>query len=235
MTKAFTDGQLACLQGAVRSFHAGVVAQFPQPELTYDDVLALFATPAAAKALKAASPYVALDSIGVGMRLAWWGDRFVDLYSRGSHLLPGEPVLNHNVDRFQRIDEWVLKRDTLNIEFGRIIKLLETLQYECKSAKQVRYVFPGVIALANKAGGMEPFIAGILEPTKNPPELTHDTRLACRKAAGAIAMAQLMAERPAKTITERPSFVLTVRSRSVLPSGETAEINRSIDAFESLE
>jgi len=194
---AFTQHELYSLQGQVNRLHTRMVAVTRPPELSHQDVLDLFAPVEHHDLLWRASD-VARLGYGHDKHLdrKWDGGANVRFHLNGkAPLLPRDLIWNASrVDIIKVIDAWVAERQVIGITYGRVRVLLNKLDELCNTPEQVRYFWPGVLALLNLSDEMAA-LTERLQNTKAPgnvPNIPVEIRRTCRTCAGSVAAAVLL-------------------------------------------
>lgn len=206
---AFKPSDLRNLQGQVDRLHLRMAAVTTPPELSHQDVLDLFAPVEHHDLLWRASDVARLGYGQERHLVRKWpsgADVCFRLNGSKSPLLPREFIWNAGrVDLIKAIDAWVTERQAIGITYGRVCVLLNRLDRCCNTPEQVRYLWPGVLALLNLSDDMAA-LTERLQNTKAPsniPNIPVEVRRACRSCAGAVAAALLLSD-PEERAPEGP-------------------------------
>jgi hypothetical protein len=122
-----------------------------------------------------------------------------------------------NPEAVARVDAWLKQRWQLGVDYSRITRVLEVLNEICSSPQQVKFLWPSIVPLC-KMNTSTRALASIMESARTPatiPTLSPELRQACRKTAGAIAVANLLGEPPDVT----PEVTITCAGISVTEEG----------------
>ncbi len=172
---------------------------------TYDDILELFAPVEDHEILKRA-PMLMLHSSYMPLSMAMkfgsdggQGTLVVDFKADNDSrpFFPKYPHLQPTArpDLVDRLTEWVNTRYKIGLDFGRALVVVNMLDEECKSPAQIRYVWPSIAPLCRMSDKTADLALRIEEfrAVKTPPQLSIGLRNACRKSAGALTMAMMLA------------------------------------------
>lgn len=207
---AFPEYKFAELDTAVTTLFQRMVATNPQPVLTSAELVSLFA-PLEHRDMLRETPRIS-SSVSyryreeLKVKLGNLGLVEFELINRddgdGSALMPKNPAVQPDADpeKIAQITQWVTWRRDVGYQFGRVKGLLNRLDSYCKSPRQVRYVWPSVLALARMSSedAMKD-LANELEDFREPrnmPPISAEMREVCRKASTTVAGALLLEERP---------------------------------------
>jgi hypothetical protein len=116
-----------------------------------------------------------------------------------------------------RIDSWLERRLALGVDYSRIQQVFGILNERCSSPQQVKFLWPSIVSLCKMNDATREIAYG-MEAARTPasiPTLSPELRSACRKTAGAIAVANLLGELPDVT----PEVTITCDGVSVTEEG----------------
>jgi hypothetical protein len=104
----------------------------------------------------------------------------------------------NNPEAEAKIDNWLQRRFTLGVDYSRVNRVLEILNERCSSPQQIKFLWPSIMSLCKMRDDTRQ-LASAMEAARTPhtiPALSPELRQACRKTAGAIAVANLLGEPP---------------------------------------
>jgi hypothetical protein len=185
---------------------------------THAEFLELFAPPEHWEILNTASEVASVDADGgnhwatfdhkdliepVGTRVV--GIRFTVCPVGGrAPLLPrNRNVLHVSAPLTQKITSWVTERVKLGYDYALATALLEWMNDKCDSPKQIRYLWPSLVALCALSDETKD-LGHKLRDTKPPqslPAMPIEVRDACRETSRSIAIASLIGAEPIETFS----------------------------------
>lgn len=196
---------MSTLHGAIRTLRQRAES-LHNLGFTHDEFLELFAPPEHWDVLKLASEYSNLNATG-GAHWAMFYHAAFDGFSEASLAfavnLVGEraplrprntTVLHNNPELVARLVAWVNARVEVGYEFARAERLLDWLNDHCESLKQVRYLWPSLVALCALNDDTKDLADRLRDnrPPRALPSIPAEIRDACRSTAKAITLASLI-------------------------------------------
>ena len=171
------------------------------PSITSTELISMFAPPDVQHILTEAPKVCAIGKYwrdsDVSYPFEHKGAKFVvtfEVTGADRPLLPKDPVLQPNVDLtiVEAVKEWGFERMDIGWRFGKLGQALNKLDDICNSPRQVRYLWPSIIALCRLAKLDELIEKMEGRAPANIPSIPGPLRLALQEGAGLIAAASLL-------------------------------------------
>jgi len=194
MTAAFSYAQIGYLKNAVSTMADQARAAHPQPPLTCEQVVDLFAPKEHRASLKILGDIAALHSYytNAGIEVDWPGlinPQEISISSTGvtNVFFPKKPVLQPDHDRelMAQLTGWMNEELAIARDYGRIASMVHYLNSLCSTKRQFRYVWPSIVSLCKENPIMEGVATALVDckQPQNVTPLSPGLRAACNKSA----------------------------------------------------
>jgi hypothetical protein len=202
----FSGADMSALSNVCGKLFDRSLQMYPAPSMSHDDFCKMFINPDHREAFRIASAFAKMpryyreSSITYQwpLRVAGKVDLGFKLMGDAQTLVPNEPKIQADApDGIVRaIDEWLDQRLQLGVDWGRVLACVHTMNTQCRTSTQVRYLWPSILSLTKMAGLDS---SAKIEEYKEPsviPTLEPGLRVALQKTAGTIATAALLNDPP---------------------------------------
>jgi hypothetical protein len=199
----FSAKRIELLQGTIRDLHRRVLHHH-RSDLTSDDAIQLFVRPEHRELVREVAKIARSMDVGgeFTVSLAAPGDEPLKVSiavtrSRDGFLVPdyaGDEIFNLESDVGQRLLKWVKRRLQHTKEWTLTLAVFNELAQVCTTPKQMRFLWPSIVALLGMTEGLES-VADSVREFKAPsdlPSLHPALRDACRETSTVISRALLL-------------------------------------------